>query len=89
MLAAVATSEARLEEDPTVSVSAAVAVPVASPGVTPDRTRATNSRARLEARMNTTVLSALKPRAVASMGRRPIWSEARPANKGAASTPAA
>jgi len=39
--------------------------------------------------MNTTVLSALAPRATASTGLRPAWSEDRPASSKVANTPAA
>ena len=39
--------------------------------------------------MNTTVLAALSPRAVASTGRRPTWSEDRPAKSSETNTPSA
>ena len=90
MFAAVATSDARrLAEAGTSSVSVAVAVPVIRPADSPDTIRAVMSAARLGARMNTTVLSALAPRATASTGRRPARSEDRPASSRVAITAAA
>ena len=71
------------------SVSAAVAVPVIRPAESPDTIRAAMSAAGPGARMNTTVLIALAPRAAASTGLRPAWSEDRPASSRVASTPAA
>jgi len=90
MFTQVATSDAlRRAEEPTISVSAAVPVPVIRPADSPDRIRPMNSRPTLGARMKTTVLTALKPRAAASTGLRPTWSDDRPAISRAASTPAA
>ena len=90
MFAAVATSDARRPaEAGTSSVSAAVAVPVMRPADSPDTIRPAMSTPTSGARMNTTVLSALAPRATASTGLRPAWSEDRPASSRAASTPAA
>ena len=90
MLAAVATSDARrLAEAGTSSVSAAVAVPVIRPADSPDTIRAAMSAPTSGARMNTTVLSALAPRATASTGLRPAWSEDRPASSRVVRTPAA
>ena len=90
MFAAVATSEARRPAEAGISsVSVAVAVPVISPADSPDRTRPTSSTPTSGARMNATVLSALTPRAAASTGLRPAWSEDRPASSKAASTAAA
>ncbi len=90
MFAAVATSDARRPaEAGTSSVSAAVAVPVMSPADSPDTIRPARSTPTSGARMNTTVLSALAPRARASTGLRPAWSEDRPASSRAVSTPAA
>jgi hypothetical protein len=66
-----------------------VAVPVVSPADSPDSTRAGKSHPTLGARMNTTVLSRLKPTAAASTGRRPTSSEDRPAKSSATSTPTA
>ena len=87
MFAAVATRDARrLAEAGTSSVSAAVAVPVTSPADSPDKIRPTNSTPTLGARMNTTVLSALLPRAAASTDLRPAWSEDRPASSSVART---
>ena len=87
MFAAVATSEARrLAEAGISSVSVAVAVPVISPAENPDRIRPAISTPTLGARMNTTVLSALQPRAAASTGLRPAWSEDRPASSSVART---
>jgi len=87
MFAAVATRDARrLAEAGTSSVRAAVAVPVISPADSPDRIRPAISTPTLGARMNTTVLSALAPRATASTGLRPAWSEDRPASSSAART---
>jgi hypothetical protein len=39
--------------------------------------------------MNANVLSVLKARAAARIGRRPTWSDARPASSSATRTPAA
>ena len=90
MLAAVAASDARrLAEAGTSSVSVAVAVPVIRPADSPDRIRPAMSAPTSGARMNTTVLSALAPRATASTGLRPAWSEDRPASSRVARTAAA
>ena len=90
MFAAVATRDARrLAGAGTSSVSAAVAVPVIRPADSPDTIRAAMSAPRPGARMNTTVLTALAPRAAASTGLRPAWSEDRPASSRVTSTPAA
>ena len=90
MFAAVATSDARRPAEAGISsVSVAVAVPVIRPAESPDRIRAAMSTPTSGARMNTTVLSALRPRAAASTGLRPAWSEDRPASSRVASTPAA
>ena len=90
MFAAVATSDARRPGGAgTSSVSAAVAVPVIRPADSPDMIRAARRAPRSGARTNTAVLSALRPRAAASTGLRPAWSEDRPASSSAASTPAA
>ena len=85
-----ATSDARrLAEAGISSVSAAVAVPVIRPADSPDTIRAAMSAPTPGARMNTTVLSALAARATAMTGRRPAWSEDRPASSKVASTAAA
>ena len=90
MFTAVATSDARrLAEAGISSVSVAVAVPVIRPAESPDRIRPANSTPTSGARMNATVLSALLPRAAASTGLRPAWSEARPASSKVARTAAA
>ncbi len=90
MLAAVAASDARrLPEAGTSSVSAAVAVPVTRPADIPDTIRPAISTPTSGARMNTTVLSALAPRATASTGLRPASSEERPASSKVAITAAA
>lgn len=87
MLAAVAVSVARREADaPAISVSAAGAALVIRPADSPDRTRPRYSHPTLGARMNTTVLSTLKPRAAVITGLRPTWSETRPANNRVART---
>jgi hypothetical protein len=70
-------------------VSVAVAVPVIRPADSPDTIRAAMSASTSGARMNTTVLSALAPRAAASTGLRPAWSEDRPASSKVAITAAA
>ena len=88
MFAAVATSDARRPAGMS-SVSVAVAVPVISPAESPDRIRPTNSTPTSEAKMNATVLSAPAPRATASTGLRPAWSEDRPASSKVARTAAA
>ncbi len=56
---------------PSISVSAAVAVPVMRPADKPDRTRPTKSNPTDDAVMNTTVLSVLRARAAPSTGLRP------------------
>ena len=90
MVTAVAVSDARrLAEAGISSVSVAVAVPVIRPADSPDRIRPTISTSTLGARMNTTVLSVLAPRAAASTGLRPAWSEARPASSKVTRTAAA
>ena len=71
------------------SVSVAVAVPVMRPADTPETIRAAISAPTSGARMNTTVLSALAPRAAASTGLRPAWSEDRPASSRVTRTVAA
>ena len=89
-MTAVAASDARrLAEAGTSSVSVAVTVPVIRPAESPDTIRPAMSTPTLGARMNATVLRALAPRAVASTGFRPAWSEARPASSKVASTAAA
>jgi hypothetical protein len=90
MFAAVATSEARrLAAAGISSVSVAVAVPVIRPADSPDKIRPANSTPTSGARINATVLSALLPRAAASTGLRPAWSEARPVSSKVARTAAA
>ena len=90
MLTTVETTDARRGfTGPSMSVRAAVAVPVMRPAEKPDRTRPKKSHPTEVATMNTTVLSALNARAAPSTGLRPTWSEARPAKTSAASTPAA
>jgi len=90
MFTAVAVSDARrLAEAGTSSVSVAVAVPVIRPADSPDKIRPMMSAPTLGARMNTTVLSALAPRAAASTGLRPAWSEVRPASSKVTRTAAA
>jgi hypothetical protein len=90
MFAAVATSDARRPATRGASsVSAAVAVPVISPADRPDTMRAATSAHTPGARINTTELSALAPRATASTGLRPAWSEDRPASSNVAMTAAA
>ena len=90
MLAVVETSDARRPEPGrAVSVSAAVAVPVISPADRPESTRPRNSQPTFGARMNVTALTMLSPIAAASTGRRPTWSDERPATSSAASTPTA
>ena len=89
MLTTVETIDARRGfAGPSMSVSAAVAVPVMRPAEKPDRTRPKKSHPTDEATMNTTVLSPLKARAAPSTGLRPTWSDARPAKTRAVSTPA-
>jgi hypothetical protein len=86
-LAADETSDAlRPAPDRAVSVSAAVAVPVISPADRPESTRPTNSQPTFGARMNVTALTMLRQIAAASTGRRPTWSDERPANSSAVST---
>ena len=90
MLAVVETSDARRPgPGRAVSVSAAVAVPVISPADRPESSRPANSQPVPGARMNVTALAMLSPIAVASTGRRPTWSDERPAASSAASTPTA
>jgi hypothetical protein len=90
MFTAVATSDAlRPAVEPISSESMAVPVPVISPADIPDRIRARKSSSRSGATMNTAVLKALRPSAVASTGLRPTWSDDRPAKRSAARTPPA
>ena len=71
MFTTVATMEARRPAPAGLSsVSAAVAVPVMRPADSPERTRAAR-RSYPGAKMNTTVLRALTPRAAPSTGLRP------------------
>ena len=86
-LAADETSDARRPAPGrAVSVSAAVAVPVISPADRPESTRPTNSQPTFGARMNVTALTMLRQIAAASTGRRPTWSDERPASSSAVST---
>ncbi len=90
MLAPVDASEARRPDvGPARSVNAAVAVPVINPAARPERTRPTNRKLKPGARMNTTVLAVLKARAIQRTGRRPTWSDDRPAKRSETITPAA
>ena len=90
MFAAVAVSEARRPAPAGISsLSAAVAVPVINPADSPDRTRPARSTPSSGAKMNATVLNALTPRAMASTGLGPAWSEDRPASSKVARTAAA
>ena len=90
VLTTVETTDARRGfTGPSMSMRAAVAVPVIRPADKPDKERPTKSHPTDVATMKTTVLSALSARAAPSTGLRPTWSEARPANTSTASTPAA
>ena len=90
MFAAGATSDTRRPaEAGASSVSVAVAVPVTRPADTPDTILAAMSAPTSGARMNTIVLTALAPRATASTGLRPAWSEDLPASSNVVITAAA
>jgi hypothetical protein len=87
-LAAAATAAARaFQRWGAASITAAVAVPLATPPDRPDNTLPSNRSSRPAAIRKTTALATAKTMANNNIGRRPIASDQRPNASSAASTP--